>query len=175
MTAINLIQYLPVPSNPVETGSLTSWLDVESRLGLKLPQDYKAFINNYGTVVIADFLTVLNPFSERVQYNLFSKGEAMINILLEVHRLGDTVLDNFTLYPHAGGLLPWGFTDFGHTLCWLTNGSPDEWNSIILEPRSLKYEVANTIMTGVILSITKKNAAIKILPRARGKIFAEVL
>ena len=175
MTMNSLIQYLATPKHPIETGNPASWPNIEAHLGLTLPEDYKEFINNYGTVVIAEFLIVLNPFSERVQFSLFDKGQAILRILSKIQKSGDDTLNVFSLYPGSGGLLPWGFTDFGHNLCWLTNGNPDKWSSIILEPRSLKHEIVETSMASLILSIAKKSAISKILPRTRGKVFAEVL
>ena len=36
----------------------------------------------------------------------------------------------YPLSPEPGGLYPWGSTDNGDWLYWLTNGEPDSWRVI---------------------------------------------
>lgn len=46
----------------------------------------------------------------------------------------------FALYPEPGGLFPWGLTDNGDRLYWLTEGEPNSWVSIIYESRGPRYD-----------------------------------
>src|SRR5687768_3007039 len=54
-----LIAPLPPPVNPYATS--VDWPSVESQIGLRLPDDYKAFIKVYGSVTICHVLGVLHP------------------------------------------------------------------------------------------------------------------
>jgi hypothetical protein len=60
---------MSIPLDVVETGQPSSWITLERDIGLVFPQDYKWFINNFGTGVICNELWVLNPFSGNVNLN----------------------------------------------------------------------------------------------------------
>ena len=38
----------------------------------------------------------------------------------------------FPMWPSSGGLLPFGTTDFGDTLFWLTLGAPEDWCVVVM-------------------------------------------
>ena len=46
----------------------------------------------------------------------------------------------YALYPEQGGLLEWAGTDNGDRLCWLTEGSPEDWTVVAWNPRGWYYD-----------------------------------
>jgi hypothetical protein len=116
------------------------WSLVEKRLGLCLPASYKNMIDQFGESRWGDFLNILCPFSEIPNLNLMKKGQ----VILEADR---TTRESWPahyplpLYPEAGGLLPWAATDNGDTLYWITEADPNEWPTVIKEPRAPEFEV----------------------------------
>ncbi|GGE27443.1 hypothetical protein GCM10011571_32090 [Marinithermofilum abyssi] len=114
------------PATPTFGGQRT-FEDIEKQLGTPLPTDYKEFISIYGTGSIEHFIWVLNPFVDNEHLNLISEKSDILDAY--------TVLKNefphhfkHEVYPNKNGLLPWGITDNGDELFWLTDGTPDHWN-----------------------------------------------
>jgi len=46
---------LKIPDTAYCTGDGTKWSEIEKTLAIQFPEDYKAFINIYGTGRISDF------------------------------------------------------------------------------------------------------------------------
>jgi hypothetical protein len=128
-----LMQIMPPPPEPKEASG--DWQAVESSLGTALPDDYRRFIDAYGTGQIDAFLGVLNPFSAGPYYNLLSAGRAHLDGLRELREASGRFLP-FPLFPEPGGLLPIAITDNGDTIHWLTNGAPDAWTIVVQDPRA---------------------------------------
>jgi hypothetical protein len=116
------------------------WRAVEFRLGLELPSDYKAVVARYGVGPWADFLHVLSPFSANEYLHLERAAHRHLGALHETRR-SDSGAVPYSLYPEAGGLFPWGITDNGDYLCWLTQGFPQHWPTVVVESRGPTREV----------------------------------
>jgi hypothetical protein len=56
-----LVKILPPPKKPVEAHG--DWRKAEAKLGTSLPDDYKTFIEAYGTGAISYELRILSPFT----------------------------------------------------------------------------------------------------------------
>jgi hypothetical protein len=41
-----------------------------------------------------------------------------------------------SLFPEEGGLLPWGVTDNGDILNWITSDNPEKWSILVYDGRS---------------------------------------
>ena len=54
-----------------------AWEDVEKKLEITFPMDYKMFIDFYGEGSINEFLWVLSPFSENENLNSIEKYKVM--------------------------------------------------------------------------------------------------
>ena len=124
---------LSPPRHPRAAGSPSAWRDAEKQLGTSLPTDYKGFVRRYGSGYIDDFLWVFSPFEDHANVNLLRQLDEQ----REVHRLlrdalGDDEMP-FGFSPDPGGLLPWGRTDDGDALYWVTRPpDPDRW-PVLLE------------------------------------------
>jgi hypothetical protein len=62
---------LAPPASPRENGG--DWETVERQLGVSLPEDYKQFIEVYGSGDIGGNLSIYNPFAENVHQNLIAR------------------------------------------------------------------------------------------------------
>jgi hypothetical protein len=107
MTIQALIKFLPLPDDPFEKGIANEWLNVETAIGISLPNDYKEFINHYGSGSVCDFLYVFNPFSDNIFLNLKLQITERLDALRQL-RKEDSENISHPLFPEPKGLLPWG-------------------------------------------------------------------
>ena len=116
-----LLEILPPPNQPQEGGSELDWGRITNIFCKSLPGDYMKFIELYGSGVIGNWLTVLNPFS--VNQNL-SLTAQFFYLLGSISQLKEEFPDTcpFPLLFEPGGLLPWGISIDGDIFCWLTSG-----------------------------------------------------
>jgi hypothetical protein len=100
---------------------------IERSLGLRLPDDYKAFAAAYGTGTLDDFITVLTPTARISHFRLDDYGEEMLKVLRELRAGGEEMPR--PIHPEPGGLLPWGVTSNGDWGYWVTDpaAQPDLW------------------------------------------------
>lgn len=145
MSLSKLIQIVPPPLAPIETGSPKQWEAIQNRLGIHLPADYKEFIDTYGTGRFNDFILPYNPFAAREDVNtllvLDAHHEAAHRIQMKTNLKWSAVAP-YELYPTPGGLFPWGTTDhFGHSFFWQVNGPPETWVTVFYDMQSGEYEV----------------------------------
>lgn len=133
-----LTSVMPPPDHPIDPGDPSLWPAVEAQLGTPLPEDYKLYINTYGVGSIADFIWIIDPFTDNRSINLDNiqavlKGE---RILREKQpRAGSP----YPIYPEPGGILPWGHTENGDQLFWKTGRDPSAWPIVVNETRSPYY------------------------------------
>lgn len=93
-----------------------------------------------GPVYVAEFLTVFTPGVENRNLELLSQMGARLGALQVLKRdFGDRGCP-YPLWFEPGGLLPWGASDNGDTLYWLTRGHPDQWTVAIGEGRGPEFE-----------------------------------
>jgi len=130
-----LVTLVGKPEKP--NGGGDKWDAVERGLGLTFPADFKQLVQVFGTGPWAGSLKVFSPFAE---------GELMLELaamralpaLHEIRRNNPEDVKH-AIYPEPKGLFPWGITDKGATLCWLTEG--DSWKTIVVPPGSPAFEV----------------------------------
>jgi hypothetical protein len=140
MALESLIELLPPPGQPIETGSLADWLRIERVIGTKLPQDYKDYVNTYGSGRIGNLLWPYSPFSRNHFLNLIDQIPITLDgIRVMMGEFGKEVCP-YPLHPEPGGLLPWGGTDNGNTLFWQTTGNPAQWTIVIDDSDGIEYE-----------------------------------
>ena len=122
-----LLAIMPPPPTPL--GAIGEWEKVEEKIGSELPADYKDFVRLYGSGRINNFIWVFSPFSERINLNLFEQVERQLSALRAVIAEGEKC--PYELFPASGGLLPFGLTDNGDVLHWLTLGSANNWVVVV--------------------------------------------
>ncbi len=136
---ISKLENIIKPSNDLsDKYTKEKWDEIELALGIKLPTDYKEFINKYGVGSINDFLWILNPFTENSNLNLIKKGEEIREAYItSKNEFPDDFMHD--MFPSNGGLLPCAITDNGDEIYWLTSNTSDEWNIVVYESRSSDY------------------------------------
>lgn len=150
------------PKSPFESGKDEDWAKVELEIGIKLPDDFKKFIEVYGTGKLGDFFYVLNPFAANKYVNLFEQ----IKVRLDANRMMQKQFPRsvpFPLYPEPDGILPWAFTDNGDVLFWLTKGEPDEWIVVVQESRLAEWEQFPESMSDFLTNLFKGKLSSRIL------------
>jgi hypothetical protein len=133
------------PSAPVEVPSDTILTECEAKLG-RLPDDYKNLLEIYGTGCIDKFIWIFNPAAKNPHLNLLSQIEKQITALRELNATGLEKV-TYPMFPEPRGLLPFGITDNGDVLGWITRGKIQNWTVIVAEARSPRYVEADMEMT----------------------------
>ena len=135
----NLCLIAPPPKSPKGIGTASEWRQLENHFLLKFPDDYKQLIATYGKGRFTHFFSVVNPF-------YFAPPDIghkeFVRLRLEGIRLAKSSYPDeaipLPVYPEMGGLFPWGYTDNGETMCWLTEGESAGWPIICLDSGNTK-------------------------------------
>jgi len=152
------------PEKPLEIGQINGWHTFEYQLNTKLPEDYKKFIQSFGTGSINEFLVILNPFSANQHVNLLTRGRSE----LEAFRTSKTNFPKYypdDIFPNSGGLLPFGVTDNGEVLYWRTIAEPKDWTVTVYETRGPDHYNYQTNMTDFLSGVLSGAIICKALPR----------
>ncbi|HMF16701.1 MAG TPA: hypothetical protein VKE98_05805 [Gemmataceae bacterium] len=126
------------PSNPLETGDCVRWRAVQNELRIALPEDFKDLGLLYGTGYFGSdhwSLKVANPFAPVFVERVRADCEFL-------HEFKDTVEGEvpYSIFPDCPGLFLWGQDDNGYIFCWLTEGQPNHWPTLITNIRSVWFE-----------------------------------
>jgi hypothetical protein len=158
-----LKQILPPPTAPLELPSDAIWAECESEL-IRMPTDFKEFLESYGTGAIDGFLWIFNPASKNPNLNLVLQVKRQLSALS--HLLREKAESRvYAVFPEDGGLLPFGITDNGDVLFWRTLGSPENWSVVVGESRAPEYNEYKRTMTGFLTSILSKQEVVPVFPQ----------
>jgi hypothetical protein len=158
-----LRQLLPPPADPVEPGRPDGWGEVEGALGAGLPGDFKAFTELYGSGKVDDFLYLFNPFTQGPDGNLLVEKDRVLEGYRQTRaRFPDRLA--LPPFPEPGGVLPFGRTDNGDELYWVTDGQPDQWPVALVEARAALQEVYPMPVTSFLAALAANQLASRILP-----------
>lgn len=142
------------PEKPLDVLGPGGWEGVEKALSLSLPQDYKWFIERYGTGCVSTFLWIFNPFSTNENLNLLQQVDSLTKQYRDVREALGKEETPFPIYPEAGGLVPFGISDNGDVFFWLANSEePSEWAVVVNKTRSSVFEVHRQGMVEFLLGI----------------------
>ncbi len=144
-----------IKKNKVQN-SENNWGDIEEKLKLTLPCDYKWFIDFYGTGGINSFFWILSPFCDVDHINLIERGKTMLD---SYKHLKNKYPDYYKheVYPYPNGILPLGYTDNGDEVFWKTAEKTENWTIVVYESRSDDYiEYDMGIVTFIYNLVTKK-------------------
>jgi hypothetical protein len=157
-----LLQLMPPPVAPIDCCG--DWDAVEQELTSCLPDDYKRFIEHYGTGRIAGLLWPLNPFSSNKHLNLLQQCPFVLDI---ERKLRDRFpkYHPWRLFPEPGGLLPWCVTDNGDYVMWRTVGGPNDWTTFIYEPRGTVQQDCSCGMSSFLSRWLSNEIEVKIFDR----------
>ena len=162
MSLDELKAVLAPPAEPAEAPRPEDWPSAEARLGTPLPDDYKTFIEAYGTGRIDDFLWVFNPFSEHQHLNLLERAREMPEIYAELGEEGHEHPP--PIFPSPSGLLVFGATDNGDFLFWKTSGPPNDWTVVVNESRAPEYEEFRGGLAYFLVTVLRRRYRSNIFP-----------
>ena len=130
------------------------WLDVEHRLGHRLPSDYRQIVEVYGPGAFDGFIWVLQPSAPHPHLDLVVLRRRQLAALRELQAEGEHV--PYELEIGGGELTPWAITDNGDVCFWVRSSAddPDHWEVAVNEARGpgwAMYRVsASTFLVGVV-------------------------
>lgn len=130
------------------------WNDVESSLAIELPNDYKRFIDKYGTGWIGDFLLVLDPSSVTERYNLVRSS---VDILGNYQSSKESFPQYYshTIFNGKNGIFPCGITDNADVIYWeYENG--EQKNIVVYNARGGDYFSIESTLTDFIYGVLAK-------------------
>ncbi|MFI7037880.1 SMI1/KNR4 family protein [Microbispora rosea] len=131
---------VPPPATPVF--GTRNWDEVFADLGLRLPDDYVAFVERYGSCQFARWLGIND---ERM---LTPEQCALASLSMDHYRdLREDSPEDFTLaiWPEPEGFYPWGSTIDGDYLGWMTVGAPEEWPVMLILHGDQEIEFSETM------------------------------
>ena len=162
MAIQDITQVLTPPAHPFEQPVSREWMAVENRLGTSLPDDYKAFIEVFGSGTIDSFLWVLNPFSSNPNLNLEHQIKIQADVLEELASYGEAI--PFKSFPEKDGILPFAMSDNGDVLYWQTSDDPAQWKVVANESRGPDWAQFDLSMTDFLAQILKRQLVCTIFP-----------
>jgi hypothetical protein len=152
MVIDELLEVLPVPDSPVETGRGKDWGVVTDLFGAPLPTDYMIFIERYGSGQIGRWLTVFNPFSSNTHLSLRDQFFRILSGLNATKKEFPKSCP-FPLLFEPDGLLPWGISIDGDIFFWQTKGVSGLWTIVVIgrhsEPEAHKLSFAQFIARSI--------------------------
>ncbi|MCP4247706.1 MAG: hypothetical protein GY778_11710 [bacterium] len=155
---------LPAPCQPSAPGTPEKWAAAEEQLGTSLPDDYKSFIDKYGTGGVADFIWILNPFTNNEHLNMRTNGEDLLRALRTLKEKWGLEEVPYPISPEPDGLFPWGITDNADVLYWLTRGAPSDWIVAVNEARGPLWETHDYPMVRFLVELLSGRVRSEILP-----------
>jgi hypothetical protein len=115
-------------------------------------------------VRLLDFLLPFNPFATNKYRDLVWQMAAQLSALREVKAEHGTNGCPYPLHFEPNGLLPWGVTDNGDVLFWLTVDHPDQWTVVVNESRGPTYEHFPGSMTVFLQAFLARSLETEIFP-----------
>lgn len=99
------------------------WADVQGRLGMPLPADFRAFAAAYGPIDLGEYLWIWSPAGGEVPYHV--RNVAWLRASRDAHP-GSAP---YRFWPEPRGLLWWAMSRAGDDFFWDPSGSddPDTW------------------------------------------------
>ncbi len=133
MSIDDLLLIVPPPVNLDGAGTLKDWQDVEYRLGIRFPADYKAIVDLYGVAVFSGELTIFSPFASIYGSNLIYGG--LQSTLTLRDRLYGKDAFPYSFFPELPGLLSCGWSSyFQGGVFWLVSRESCDWPIVISGP-----------------------------------------
>lgn len=162
MAISDLIEIVPPPTgqDPVET----DWAEVETRIGLPLPQDYKDYITRYGAGDFDDFLHVCLPATTNEELDLASRRQMDIDALRELQNEFEEEIPYRVADPAE--LLPVAVTTNGDIVYWHVTdpNNPDSWTITVNESRGPEWFRYNGSLTSFLADTLSRRIRVSVFP-----------
>lgn len=148
---------------PIQQGKCkkNAWEEIEKKIGITFPKDYKMFIDSHGEGGINEFLWILSPFSENENLNSIEKFKVMKDAYISMKSEFPEQF-SFDFYNGITGLFPWGITDNGDELFW--NFKDDILELVVYEARYASNMSYIMSMEEFLYRLLKKEIVCPIFP-----------
>lgn len=165
MSLTELTSLISPPQTPRNVPESIDWSTIEAKLGLKLPLDYKRYIETYGSGLLAEFIRVLNPFDRDKYINLLKCSQSITSMFRTFPRGEHSDKIPYPFYPDHSGLLPWGNDENGIYIFWLTEGAPTKWPTVVADIRGPRWQRFDLPMTRFLTKIITKEVRCRLWPK----------
>lgn len=145
------------------------WPAVQQAIGSVLPGDFKSLVEVTGPIHVGQFLGVFAPCLENRNLDILVQMGTRLGALQVLKRDFGSRECPYPLWFEPGGLLPWGASDNGDTLFWLTRGHPDQWTVVVNESRGPEFESFPLCTSDFLVEWLAGRLKSRILARSRGK------
>lgn len=136
---------IPPPSRPV--GVQGDWKEIERKLQLSLPDDYKEFTSVYGS---GGFL----PFELFVNNLLVRDVDAdFIRSQTQFARDAENSAITLQQFHESIGVFPWGADGVGSDYFWAQEGSPQNWYVIVVEGGLKFFRFPDLTLTSFLVAL----------------------
>ncbi|WP_049565148.1 SMI1/KNR4 family protein [Streptomyces sp. SBT349] len=117
------------------------WEASERYLGVRLPSDYKAFLDLYGPGAVDGYLSLHRPTgTARAEQERLWSCETWRRA-----RRSAPGLFPYPFHPEEGGLIAWGYDEHGGSYFFLAREpDPDQWGIVAAGEEGEWYETAGT-------------------------------
>ncbi len=141
-----------------------TWTDIERRLGLRLPLDYKRLVETYGQGSFDGFLWVLQPSESNQNLDLLGQRRARLDALRALRDSGEEV--PFGVEETGGELVPWAISDNGDVCYWVLSASddPDEWVVTVNEARGPRWETFDLSASEFLVTVLSGSLRVGFFP-----------
>ncbi|MGO1056939.1 SMI1/KNR4 family protein [Crossiella sp. CA198] len=104
------------------------WQTVEDALGVRLPGDYKMFMERFSSGLFRGLVGLDNPIEGEWAWDGFRWDFFDTLDRARAWRDHDPEVLPHPIFPEPGGVIPWGGTNANHRFFWLPlSDDPDEW------------------------------------------------
>jgi hypothetical protein len=161
LTSIDALTRLCPP--PDGTPRPVDWEAVETRLGMRLPTDYKELATVYGPGRFADYLHVYHPHETSPYVDL--TGPMPDRIRNQLQKDYDQGTHPVPYDPRH--LFPMGVTDNGEYLFWITGPveAPDTWRIAVNEARGPRWFAFDGTLTEFLVSVLSGETTVPQFPK----------
>jgi hypothetical protein len=154
-----LTTHIKRPPNPIETGTTSDWNRVEAELAFVFPEEYKQFIQVYGSGCIDGFLWVMNPFSAN------SNMELAVQARLRQDALRSLIEDFNISCPYAWhDLVPWAFTDNGDVLYFLRANTDEDSSIVISDAGATEFQEVSMSLSLFLIALVTRTLRVSVFP-----------
>ena len=143
--------------------SIRDWSAVLQQLRTDLPADYKEFVDLYGAGCAGRFIWVYDPFTKNRNINLVEQVRCRGEILRGIRQRHPSEVP-FPVFPEVGGFLPWGTSDNGDAVGWVTEGAPNDWASMVVAARDSRTFRFQERMTAFLARLLTRQVTCPIFP-----------
>lgn len=123
---------LPPPAEVRNVPSAEDWSRVETSLGARFPDDFKAFLSTWGQIYVGGFMFPYSPAASTPSASELASNADYVGSALSTLKAHNPASYSAPVFPEEGGFLAGGRTDNGDFIGWMARGgSPEHWPAAV--------------------------------------------